>query len=44
MKRENGRRGDRLSSQIYEEVVRYLKCSTTIEAKSQANFQPIVTV
>ncbi|MEG4396094.1 hypothetical protein [Microcoleus sp. BROC3] len=25
MKRENGRRGDRLSSQIYEEVVRYLK-------------------
>lgn len=29
IKLENGRRGDRVSSQIYEEVVRYLKCSAT---------------
>ncbi|MEG4813612.1 hypothetical protein [Microcoleus sp. K5-D4] len=35
MKRENGRRGDRLSSQIYEEVVRYLKRSP----QKRFNFQ-----
>ncbi|MEH2408399.1 hypothetical protein [Nostoc sp.] len=33
---ENGRRGDRVSSQIYEEVVRYLKHSATEVIESNA--------
>ncbi len=44
IKLENGRRGDRISSQIYEEVVRYLKSSATPEAKPQKNSKPIFTV
>ncbi|AFZ12718.1 MscS Mechanosensitive ion channel [Crinalium epipsammum PCC 9333] len=44
IKLENGRRGDRISSQIYEEVVRYLKSSATPEAKPQNNSKPIVSV
>jgi MscS family membrane protein len=39
IKLENGRRGDRVSSQIYEEVVRYLKRSVPKEAESQRKLQ-----
>ncbi|MEG4149361.1 hypothetical protein [Microcoleus sp. Pol12B5] len=44
MKRENDRRGDRLSSQIYEEVVRYFKRSPPKEGESQENSKAVVTV
>ena len=44
IKLENGRRGDRVSSQIYEEVVRYLKRSVPKEAESQENSKTVVTV
>jgi len=44
IKLENGRRGDRVSSQIYEEVVRYLKRSAMQEAEYQENSKAIGTV
>ena len=44
IKLENGRRGDRVSSQIYEEVVRYLKSSATKEAEHQEKSDAVVTV
>jgi MscS family membrane protein len=44
IKVENGRRGDRINRQIYAEVVQYLKCSVTQEAKSPENFQAILKV
>ncbi len=43
IKLENGRRGDRVSSQIYEEVVRYLIRSIPKEA-DQENSKAVVTV
>lgn len=44
IKLENGRRGDRVSSQIYEEVVRYLKSNATKEAEQQEKSEAVVTV
>jgi len=44
IKLENGRRGDRVSSQIYEEVVRYLKRQVVQEAESQENSKTVVTM
>ncbi|MBD1830690.1 mechanosensitive ion channel family protein [Microcoleus vaginatus GB1-A2] len=44
IKLENGRRGDRVSSQIYEEVVRYLKRSLPTEPESQEHSQAVVKV
>lgn len=44
IKLENGRRGDRVSSQIYQEVVRYLKRSLSTEAESQENSKAVVKV
>ena len=44
IKLENGRRGDRVSSQIYEEVVRYLKHQAEQEAESQENSKAVVTM
>ncbi|MEH2068260.1 MAG: mechanosensitive ion channel domain-containing protein [Nostoc sp.] len=41
---ENGRRGDRVSSQIYEEVVRYLKYSTTEAIEPLAKSNATITV
>jgi MscS family membrane protein len=43
IKLENGRRGDRVSSQIYQEVVRYLKRSVPKEP-DQENSKAVVTV
>lgn len=34
MKLENGRRGDRISSQIYQEIVQYLKHNLTVETSA----------
>lgn len=42
IKLENGRRGDRVSSQIYEEIVRHLKQNATKEAESQENSKAVV--
>jgi MscS family membrane protein len=44
IKLENGRRGDRVSSQIYEEVVRYLKHNLPKEAESEDNSKAVVKV
>lgn len=44
IKLENGRRGDRICSQIYEEVMRYLKRSLPKEAESQEHSQSVVKV
>jgi MscS family membrane protein len=44
IKLENGRRGDRVSSQIYEEVVRYLKHNLPKEAESEDNSKGVVKV
>ncbi|MDF5731046.1 MAG: hypothetical protein PUP92_24340 [Rhizonema sp. PD38] len=41
---ENGRRGDRISSQIYEEVVQYLKNSATQVIEKQASSNTNITV
>ncbi|MEH2467860.1 mechanosensitive ion channel family protein [Nostoc sp.] len=41
---ENGRRGDRVSSQIYEEVVRYLKYSATEAIEPLAKSNTTITV
>ncbi|MEH2273326.1 MAG: mechanosensitive ion channel family protein [Nostoc sp.] len=41
---ENGRRGDRVSSQIYEEVVRYLKYSATEAIEPLAKSNATITV
>jgi MscS family membrane protein len=43
IKLENGRRGERVSSQIYQEVVRYLKRSVPKEP-DQENSKAVVTV
>jgi MscS family membrane protein len=43
IKLENGRRGERVSSQIYQEVVRYLKRSVPKEP-DQENSEAVVTV
>ncbi len=44
IKLENGRRGDRVCSQIYEEVVRYLKRSLPTQQESQEHSQAVVKV
>ncbi|MEG4352567.1 mechanosensitive ion channel family protein [Microcoleus sp. LAD1_D3] len=44
IKLENGRRGDRVSSQIYEEVMRYLKRSLPTEAESPENSKAVIKV
>ena len=44
IKLENGRRGNRVGSQIYEEVVRYLKQSTANLDKTSEEYAEVATI